>query len=142
MTKAELVEEVARAAELNKRDAEVIVETVFESVISALHRGEKVELRGFGSFRTRERGPRRGRNPKTGEPVDVPAKRVPYFKPGKELKEFFTESQASEAASDTAAPAESPSLSPSQPVSSPSAADPEGGESSAAGSGSDGTSGI
>jgi integration host factor subunit beta len=91
MTKAELVEEVARAAELNKRDAEVIVETVFDSIIGALNRGEKVELRGFGSFRTRERGPRRGRNPKTGEPVDVPAKRVPYFKPGKELKEFFTE---------------------------------------------------
>lgn len=92
MTKAELVEEVARAAELNKRDAEVIVETVFDSIISTLHKGEKVELRGFGSFRTRERGPRRGRNPKTGEPVDVPAKRVPYFKPGKELKEFFTDS--------------------------------------------------
>lgn len=96
MTKAELVEEVARAAELNKRDAEVIVETVFDSIIGALHKGEKVELRGFGSFRTRERGPRRGRNPKTGEPVDVPAKRVPYFKPGKELKEYFTESPAAE----------------------------------------------
>jgi integration host factor subunit beta len=94
MTKAELVEEVARAAELNKRDAEVIVETVFGSIIGALHKGEKVELRGFGSFRTRERGPRRGRNPKTGEPVDVPAKRVPYFKPGKELKEYFTEAPA------------------------------------------------
>jgi integration host factor subunit beta len=94
MTKAELVEEVARAAELNKRDAEVIVETVFGSIIGALHKGEKVELRGFGSFRTRERGPRRGRNPKTGEPVDVPAKRVPYFKPGKELKEYFTETPA------------------------------------------------
>jgi len=94
MTKAELVEEVARAAELNKRDAEVIVETVFDSIIGALHKGEKVELRGFGSFRTRERGPRRGRNPKTGEPVDVPAKRVPYFKPGKELKEYFTETPA------------------------------------------------
>jgi len=97
MTKAELVEEVARAAELNKRDAEVIVETVFDSIIGALHNGEKVELRGFGSFRTRERGPRRGRNPKTGEPVDVPAKRVPYFKPGKELKEFFTDSPEGEA---------------------------------------------
>ena len=106
MTKAELVEEVARAAELNKRDAEVIVETVFDSIIGALHKGEKVELRGFGSFRTRERGPRRGRNPKTGEPVDVPAKRVPYFKPGKELKEYFTESPASAAPSPAAAPAE------------------------------------
>jgi integration host factor subunit beta len=100
MTKAELVEEVARAAELNKRDAEVIVETVFDSIIAALHKGEKVELRGFGSFRTRERGPRRGRNPKTGEPVDVPAKRVPYFKPGKELKEFFTDGPEGDDASD------------------------------------------
>src|SRR5215208_2577026 len=100
MTKAELVEEVARAAELNKRDAEVIVETVFDSIISALHKGEKVELRGFGSFRTRERGPRRGRNPKTGEPVDVPAKRVPYFKPGKELKEFFTDTPEDESGKD------------------------------------------
>jgi integration host factor subunit beta len=105
MTKAELVEEVARAAELNKRDAEVIVETVFGSIVGALHKGEKVELRGFGSFRTRERGPRRGRNPKTGEPVDVPAKRVPYFKPGKELKEYFTESPAA-AEGAVAAPAE------------------------------------
>src|SRR5882724_2880808 len=121
MTKAELVEEVARAAELNKRDAEVIVETVFGSIIDALHKGEKVELRGFGSFRTRERGPRRGRNPKTGEPVDVPAKRVPYFKPGKELKEYFTESPAKAAGSEgtsatnAAAP---PSPDASTPVSS------------------------
>ncbi len=103
MTKAELVEEVARASELNKRDAEVIVETVFDSIIGALHRGEKVELRGFGSFRTRERGPRRGRNPKTGAPVDVPAKRVPYFKPGKELKEFFTDGDTPAVASETPA---------------------------------------
>src|ERR1044072_9025097 len=103
MTKAELVEEVARASELNKRDAEVIVETVFNSIISALHRGDKVEWRGFGSFRTRERGPRRGRNPKTGAPVDVPAKRVPYFKPGKELKEFFTESPEDRGSADSGA---------------------------------------
>lgn len=116
MTKAELVEEVARAAELNKRDAEVIVETVFGSIIGALHKGEKVELRGFGSFRTRERGPRRGRNPKTGEPVDVPAKRVPYFKPGKELEEYFTESptapQAAAAPATDGAPSESGSSAP------------------------------
>jgi len=102
MTKAELVEEVARAAELNKRDAEVIVETVFDSIVGSLQSGEKVELRGFGSFRTRERGPRRGRNPKTGEPVDVPAKRVPYFKPGKELKEYFTEPEGEAIATATA----------------------------------------
>ena len=112
MTKAELVEEVARAAELNKRDAEVIVETVFDSIIGALHKGEKVELRGFGSFRTRERGPRRGRNPKTGEPVDVPAKRVPYFKPGKELKEYFTESPATPAAAEESAAPAAPATEP------------------------------
>src|SRR5262249_60878241 len=104
MTKAELVEEVGRAGELNKPDAEVIVETVFGSIIGALHKGEKVELRGFGSFRTRERGPRRGRNPKTGEPVEVPAKRVPDFKPGTELKELFTESPGAATAPTAAAP--------------------------------------
>ena len=117
MTKAELVEEVARASELNKRDAEVIVETVFGSIIGALHKGDKVELRGFGSFRTRERGPRRGRNPKTGEPVDVPAKRVPYFKPGKELKEFFTDGDKPPLASEEASAAPAPA--PQLPVSAP-----------------------
>ena len=76
MTKAELVEDVARAAELTKKDAERLVELVFESIIETLNRGEKIELRGFGSFRVRERGARRGRNPKTGAPVDIPAKRV------------------------------------------------------------------
>ena len=89
MTKAELVEEVARAAELTKKDSEVIVEEVFKNIIQALNRGEKIELRGFGSFRVRQRDARRGRNPKTGDPVDIPAKRVPYFKPGKELKELI-----------------------------------------------------
>ena len=91
MTKAELVEDVARAAELTKKDAERLVEIVFESIIETLNQGEKIELRGFGSFRVRERGARRGRNPKTGDPVSIPAKRVPYFKPGKELKELINE---------------------------------------------------
>ena len=94
MTKAELVEDVARAAELTKKDAERLVEIVFESIIETLNHGEKIELRGFGSFRVRERGARRGRNPKTGAPVDIPAKRVPYFKPGKELKELINEEPA------------------------------------------------
>ncbi len=93
MTKAELVEDVARAAELTKKDAERLVEIVFESIIETLNHGEKIELRGFGSFRVRERGARRGRNPKTGDPVDIPAKRVPYFKPGKELKELINEGE-------------------------------------------------
>lgn len=92
MTKAELVEDVARAAELTKKDAERLVELVFESIIDTLNQGQKIELRGFGSFRVRERGARRGRNPKTGDPVDIPAKRVPYFKPGKELKELINDS--------------------------------------------------
>ena len=94
MTKAELVEDVAEAAELTKKDAERLVEIVFESIIETLNQGEKIELRGFGSFRVRERGARRGRNPKTGDPVSIPAKRVPYFKPGKELKELINEHSA------------------------------------------------
>lgn len=89
MTKAALVEEVARVADLTKKHSEVIVETVFRSIIDALQRGEKIELRGFGSFRLRRREPRKGRNPKTGDRVDVPSKRVPYFKPGKELKDLI-----------------------------------------------------
>ena len=96
MTKAELVEDVARAAELTKKDAERLVEIVFESIIDTLNQGEKIELRGFGSFRVRERGARRGRNPKTGDPVDIPAKRVPYFKPGKELKELINEEEGAD----------------------------------------------
>ena len=94
MTKAELVEDVARAAELTKKDAERLVELVFESIIETLNQGEKIELRGFGSFRVRARGARRGRNPKTGDPVNIPAKRVPYFKPGKELKELINDHPA------------------------------------------------
>ncbi len=87
MTKAVLVEEVAQVTDLTKKDAEVIVDTVFQCIVDALHRGEKIELRGFGSFRLRQRQPRKGRNPKTGDRVDVPPKKVPYFKPGKDLKE-------------------------------------------------------
>jgi integration host factor subunit beta len=98
MTKAELVEDVAEAAELTKKDAERLVEIVFESIIETLNQGEKIELRGFGSFRVRERGARRGRNPKTGDPVSIPAKRVPYFKPGKELKELINDHRAGPAA--------------------------------------------
>jgi len=101
MTKAELVEDVARAAELTKKDAERLVEIVFESIIETLNQGEKIELRGFGSFRVRERGARRGRNPKTGDPVSIPAKRVPYFKPGKELKELINDENSGSHASAT-----------------------------------------
>ena len=89
MTKADLVEEVARVTELTRKDSEVIVDTLFESVIQALKGGDKLEVRGFGSFRVRQRNARVGRNPKTGEKVEVPAKRVPYFKPSKELKDLI-----------------------------------------------------
>jgi integration host factor subunit beta len=96
VTKAALVEEVSRAADLTKKHSEVIVDAVFRSIITALHRGEKIELRGFGSFRLRQREPRKGRNPKTGDRVEVPPKRVPYFKPGKELKELINREPAPE----------------------------------------------
>ena len=108
MTKAELVEDVARAAELTKKDAERLVEIVFESIIDTLNQGEKIELRGFGSFRVRERGARRGRNPKTGDPVDIPAKRVPYFKPGKELKELINEDENGSGGAEDARPSDTP----------------------------------
>ena len=89
MTKAELVEQVADTTELTKRHAELIVNTVFDSIIHSLRNGEKIELRGFGSFRIRQRGARIGRNPKTGARVDVPPKKIPYFKPGKDLKKLL-----------------------------------------------------
>src|SRR6266852_3984181 len=88
MTKADLIEEVSRLAELTRKDSEVIVETIFDSIVRSLRVGDKIEIRGFGSFRTRQRKPRVGRNPKTGELVEVPAKKIPFFKPSKELKDL------------------------------------------------------
>lgn len=104
MTKADLIEEIARAAEMSRKDSELIVGTIFESIIRSLRSGQKIEIRGFGSFRTRERKPRTGRNPKTGERVEVPAKKIPYFKPSKELKDVVNAeaSAAPPAASETA----------------------------------------
>ena len=88
MTKADLVEKVAAQVNLTKKDTEVVIDTIFDSISQALTAKNegKVELRGFGSFRVRKRRARQGRNPQSGNPVQVPAKRVPYFKPGKELK--------------------------------------------------------
>lgn len=88
MTKAELVERVAEKINLTKKQTEVIVNILFQSITEALSQGDKVELRGFGSFRIRRRNPREGRNPKTGAAVDIPAKKVPFFKAGKELREM------------------------------------------------------
>ena len=86
MTKADLVEAVATATKLSRRSSEQVVTVFFESIVESLCRGDKVELRGFGTFRLRHRRARTGRNPKTGESVQVPAKAVPFFKPGKELR--------------------------------------------------------
>lgn len=88
MTKSELIDDVSGAVEMTWKDSEVIVEAIFDSVLRALLGGDKIEIRGFGSFRTRERQPRVGRNPKTGARVEVPAKRIAYFKASKELKDL------------------------------------------------------
>jgi integration host factor subunit beta len=106
MTKAELIEEVSRVVEMSRKDSEVIVETIFDSVVRALRTGEKIEIRGFGSFRTRQRQPRIGRNPKTGTRVEVPAKRIPFFKPSKELKDLVNGPAAAETAPPAAAATE------------------------------------
>jgi|HubBroStandDraft_6_1064221.scaffolds.fasta_scaffold91244_3 integration host factor subunit beta len=105
MTKADLIDEVSRLAELTRKDSEVIVETIFDSVVRSLRAGDKIEIRGFGSFRTRQRKPRVGRNPKTGERVEVPAKKIPFFKPSKELKDLVNDGAATAVAPAAATPA-------------------------------------
>ena len=89
MTKADLTDRVAALPDISRRDSDTIVETLLESIVSALQSGDKVEIRGFGSFRTRQRNSRTGRNPKTGVSVDVPAKKVSFFKASKELRELI-----------------------------------------------------
>jgi integration host factor subunit beta len=89
LTKADLVDKVTSLGDLTRRDGEIIVDVLFDSVIGALKSGDKIEIRGFGSFRTRQRNARIGRNPKTGAKVDVPAKKVPFFKPSKELRDLI-----------------------------------------------------
>jgi len=87
MTKRDLIEEVVRQyPRYSRRDAEVMVNAVFNSMADTLRSGERIEIRGFGSFIVKHRQAREGRNPKTGKVVSVPAKRVPFFKVGKELK--------------------------------------------------------
>ncbi len=101
MTKADLVEQVIQATDLPRKESEAIVETIFESIIQALQTGDKIEIRGFGSFRTRQRRGRVGRNPKTGAKVEVPAKRIPFFKPSKELKDFVNSAATATSATGT-----------------------------------------
>jgi integration host factor subunit beta len=105
MTKADLIDEVSRLAELTRKDSEVIVETIFDSIVRSLRVGDKIEIRGFGSFRTRQRKPRVGRNPKTGDRVEVPAKKIPFFKPSKELKDLVNTGAAQQPGTPPAAPA-------------------------------------
>jgi integration host factor subunit beta len=109
MTKADLIEEVARVVEMTRKDSEVIVEAIFDSIVKSLRAGDKIEIRGYGSFRTRQRQPRVGRNPKTGDRVEVPSKRIPYFKPSKELKDLVNHS-ATPAEAAVAPTSESPSV--------------------------------
>src|ERR1700720_4077562 len=106
VTKADLVEEVVRVTELPRKESEAVVETIFESIIGALQGGDRIKIRGFGSFRTRQRRGRTGRNPKTGAKVEVPPKKIPFFKPSKELKDHVNSGAS-------AAPGSAPAVPPS-----------------------------
>jgi DNA-binding protein HU-beta len=87
MNKTELINAVAEASELSKKDATKAVDSVFDTILDALKSGEKIQLIGFGNFEVRERSARKGRNPQTGEEIEIPASKVPAFKPGKALKD-------------------------------------------------------
>jgi nucleoid DNA-binding protein len=89
MIKADLISNIAQEMNVSKQEAETGVNLFFQTIKEAIQRGEEIELRGFGSFRFRERGARAGRNPRTGEPVEVPPKKVLYFKPSKLLKNII-----------------------------------------------------
>ena len=89
MTKADLIARVSQAVGMTRKDSEIIAETIFDSIVKSLHASDRIEIRGFGSFRTRQRQPRIGRNPKTGALVEVPSKTVAYFKLSKELKDMI-----------------------------------------------------
>jgi integration host factor subunit beta len=118
MTKAEMVEKVSSKINLTKKDTERVVNIVFGSIITALAKDDKVELRGFGSFRVRSRDSRDGRNPRTGATVQIPPKKVPFFKAGKELREMV-DNDGSSAGSESYPSGEmaNESASPAQPVS-------------------------
>jgi integration host factor subunit beta len=89
LTRADLTEKVSQAVEMSLSDSDAIVQAMLDGIVRALRSGEKVEIRGFGSFRTRQRASRIGRNPKTGVSVEVPPKRVPFFKPSRELRKLI-----------------------------------------------------
>ena len=94
MTKSELIEAIAaKQTQLSSKDVELAVKTILEHMSQALSEGERIEIRGFGSFSLHYRAPRIGRNPKTGESVGLAGKYVPHFKPGKDLRERVNESR-------------------------------------------------
>ncbi len=102
MTKSGLIESVAeKTPHISKKDTEVVVNTIFDAMTDALRRGERIEIRGFGSFQVKVREARDGRNPKTGEMVNIPAKRTPFFKVGKELKEMVDGTEPGSSSSDS-----------------------------------------
>jgi len=100
MNKAELITKVSERANVTQKVAKVIVDTLFNGMKESLEKGERIEIRGFGSFVVRSYGGYRGRNPKTGEVVDVPPKRLPFFKVGKELKEMVNTERREEPSPD------------------------------------------
>lgn len=114
MTKADLISVVAKRLDITQVQAGIIVEAALRSIVSALQGGQEVEIRGFGSFRFRNRAPRKGRNPKTGERVDVPPKKIPYFKMGKELKALLNTVRPAEE-SPAPAPTATPGPAPEDP---------------------------
>jgi integration host factor subunit beta len=118
MTKADLISVVAKRLDITQVQAGIIVEAALRSIVSALQGGQEVEIRGFGSFRFRNRAPRKGRNPKTGERVDVPPKKIPYFKMGKELKALLNAERPAEEAPTPTEPPVAPGSPPDEPHSS------------------------
>jgi integration host factor subunit beta len=87
LTKADIVEQISEQSDLNKKESFIVVDLIIDNIKKALSEGDKIELRGFGSFKVKKRNERKARNPRTGETVNVPAKLVPYFKASKSLKE-------------------------------------------------------
>jgi integration host factor subunit beta len=97
MTKSDLIVHIARSNQnLTIRETEILVETIFDSMIDALNRGEHIEIRGFGSFSVKQREPRTGRNPKTGESIQIEARRATHFKVGKQLRERINPSPSTD----------------------------------------------
>ncbi|GGF87887.1 HU family DNA-binding protein [Paenibacillus abyssi] len=90
MNKTDLIAKVAESTELSKKDATKAVDAVFDAISDALQSGEKVQLVGFGNFEVRERSARKGRNPQTGEEIEIAASKMPAFKPGKSLKDLVS----------------------------------------------------